>query len=227
MSSQLPLILLAGMGADHRLFQAQSNAFPNVTTPAWIPPQPRESLPSYARRLAAEIDPGGPCFLGGCSLGGMLALEVARHLQARACLLISSIRSPDELPLRYRMLRPLAGIATQPLRLLPWAARGVQATGRRWMSLQRQILFQQAADADGRFLAWAAWAVLQWTPQPPVNVPIIQIHGTRDRVLPHTLTRPEVLVPGGGHVLPVTHPDLVNQFLRNEMARWAAAPAPG
>jgi hypothetical protein len=70
MSSQLAMILLSGMGADDRLFRAQKEAFPDVITPAWIHPAKRESLPAYARRLAAKIDPGGPCLVGGCSLGG-------------------------------------------------------------------------------------------------------------------------------------------------------------
>jgi len=220
MSSQLPLILLSGMGADHRLFRAQKEVFPNLITPAWIRPQRQESLPAYAQRFAVAVDPGGPCLVGGCSLGGMIALELTRHLHAKACLLISSIRSPDELPLRYRMLRPIGRVVPQPLRALPRIARGVQAVGARLMSSGRRALLEQAAEADGGFLQWAAWAVLNWQSDGIAEIPIGQIHGTRDRVLPHRLTRPDVLVVGGGHVLPVTHPQAVNEFLRAQMKRF-------
>lgn len=218
MSSQLPLILLPGMGADPRFFEAQAKALANVVAPAWIEPEQRESLASYARRWAGRVDPGGPCLLGGCSLGGMIALEMAPHLQAKACLLISSIRSPDELPRRYRILRPAAAAVTQPLRAMPIFARVVRAAARRLLGRQHRPVLEQLADSEGRFLQWAAWAVLTWNP-PPTVVPVVQIHGRRDHVLPHRLTHPDVLVPGGGHVLPVTHPREVNDFLRSQVER--------
>src|SRR3954470_18150998 len=103
-----PLILLSGMGADDRVFAPQREAFPQLMVPGWIAPESTdESLPSYAKRLAKRIDPGEPCFIGGASFGGFVALEMARHLQAKACFLIGSVRSPAELPWRIRMLRGL------------------------------------------------------------------------------------------------------------------------
>jgi thioesterase domain-containing protein len=105
--ADLPLILLSGMGADERVFALQQRAFPNLIVPRWISPLEDETLTSFAARLARQIDPGGPCFMGGASFGGFVALEMARHLQAKACFLIGSVRSPAELPRRIRILRTL------------------------------------------------------------------------------------------------------------------------
>ena len=107
MPKDWPLILVSGMGADHRLLCHQVAAFPNAIVLPWLDPEPRETLASYARRLARANDPGGPCFVGGVSLGGMIAQEMTRHLDARACFLISTIRSARQLPLRVRTLSPL------------------------------------------------------------------------------------------------------------------------
>ena len=61
-------------------------------------------------------------------------------------------------------------------------------------------------------------ALLRWKPhQDSLAIPVRQIHGDRDHVLPHTLTTPDRLVRGGGHVLPMTHPEEVNEFLRKGM----------
>lgn len=220
MSSQLPLILVSGLAADARLFAAQREAIPELITPAWIRPKDRESLGEYARRLAAACDPGGPCLVGGCSLGGMLAQEMARYLQARACLLISSIRSPGQLPWRYRMFRPAAGLATQVLRGLPWASRQLQRRLGKRLTPQQLALLEQGAEADGQFVRWAAWAILRWQPGPKLAIPVVHIHGTRDHVLPHRLTQPDLLIPGAGHVLPVTHPAEVNAFLLAQRERF-------
>jgi pimeloyl-ACP methyl ester carboxylesterase len=50
-----------------------------------------------------------------------------------------------------------------------------------------------------------------------LDVPIHQIHGARDRVLPARRTRADVIVPGAGHVLSLAHVDEVNRFLRERM----------
>jgi pimeloyl-ACP methyl ester carboxylesterase len=35
----------------------------------------------------------------------------------------------------------------------------------------------------------------------------------------------DILVLGGGHLLPLTHPEIVNQFLREQMARFGGTEA--
>jgi hypothetical protein len=109
-----PLILLSGMGADERLFRYQKAAFPNLVVPSWIEPDTNESLSAYTERLARLVDPGVPCFVGGVSFGGIVALEMVPHLQAMACFLIGSIRSPNQLPWQIRMFRP-GGVAFVPV----------------------------------------------------------------------------------------------------------------
>src|SRR4051812_19762115 len=91
--SEARLILLPGLGADERMFAPQRATFPRLEVPRWLTPQPRESLPDYARRMAAGIDPSEPLFLGGSSFGGMVALEMARHVRPRAVFLIGSCRA--------------------------------------------------------------------------------------------------------------------------------------
>jgi pimeloyl-ACP methyl ester carboxylesterase len=223
-----PLILLSGMGADERVFAAQLEAFPNLTVPTWIPPVGDESLAQYARRFAARVDPSRPCFVGGASFGGFVALEMARHLPAVACFLIGSVRSPAELPWRVRSLRCLA--ARAPTVAFSLGVQSVRAGAALFGPLSApatRAFLRQASDADARFLRWASRAVLTWRTDPdPLRVPIHQIHGDRDHVLPARLTRPDVLVPDAGHVLSMTHAEAVHAFLRDRMARYASALGP-
>jgi pimeloyl-ACP methyl ester carboxylesterase len=221
MNTPLPLILLAGMGADARLFEQQIRAFPQIVVPNWIPPQPDDSIASYAKRLADELKITGPCLVGGASFGGFVAIELARHVDARACFLIGSLRSPAELPFRVRALRRL-GSAT---RIVPFdficrlAGRGVDLFGFCSAPPTRRVLRQLSA-ADGAFLRWATRAVLTWQPEPPPpGVPIYHIHGDRDHVLPVSCTRADHIVRGAGHVLSMTHADEVNEFLSAHMQR--------
>jgi pimeloyl-ACP methyl ester carboxylesterase len=95
------------------------------------------------------------------------------------------------------------------------------AVAGRFLSSSRRSLLEQLAATDGRFLKWASLAILRWRSVAGPTVPIVQIHGDRDRILPHALTHPDVLVAGAGHALPVTHPIAVNQFLCEQLDRFA------
>jgi pimeloyl-ACP methyl ester carboxylesterase len=203
------------MAADDRLFRFQRAALPSVVTPAWIEPCSSESLSAYALRLARCINPVAPCFVGGASFGGMVALEMAVHLRAEACFLIASVRSDRELPWRFRTIRPLARLGPEGLGrasacVAHWLAPSLpEAT----VGRLRQLSRPQAA-----FLRWASWAALNWRPNPEIrDVRVYQIHGAADRTIPVRCTRPDVVVPGAGHLLTLTHSESVNEFIRSRV----------
>ena len=128
------LILLPGMAADGRIFRHQRAALPGIRTPDWIEPHDREPLADYAQRFAQAITTCGRCFIGGASFGGIIALEMAAHLQAEACFLVASVRSDRELPWRKRAIRPIAKlgptglgrVASGVAASLPRSCRGLQ-----------------------------------------------------------------------------------------------------
>ena len=209
-----PLILLPGMGADDRLFHYQKAAFPNLIIPSWIEPDPNENLSDYAKRLAHLVDTGVPCFVGGASFGGIVALEMMPHLQTMACFLIGSIRSPDQLPLRIRMFRPLSRLRPdQFARVARLCLRLSNPSLPRWASRR----LNQYAEPSAKFLRWASLAVLAWKPKMDERRPLYHIHGEFDRTFPVSLTTPDVIVRGGDHMLPFTFPKQVNEFLRERM----------
>jgi pimeloyl-ACP methyl ester carboxylesterase len=225
MAASLPLVLLPGLGADHRLFQAQTASLAGLITPDWIDPARDETLETYAKRMAGVVDPGGPCIVGGASFGGMVALEMARYLEARACLLIGSIRSREELPKWVRAAKPL--ISATPSWLMgtaPGAALALRATAGRLAGPRVRSLLEQFGGTSGRFLRWALLAMLRWeTLAKPLSIPVFHIHGDRDHVLPHRLTRPDVVVPDAGHLLMLTYPKAVNEFLESHRTQLSGS----
>ena len=215
-----PVILLPGMGADEQVFARQKRDLPGVVIPEWIPPRPREPLAAYAARLARAVDPGRPCWIGGASFGGFVALEMATHLDVRGCILVGSVRSSRELPGALRALRPVARAArVLPFEVLRAVGRMLFASVRLDAGSDVSVLLDQMSRSDAAFLRWACRAVIEWDgPAQETGVSIHQIHGEVDRILPPSRTRPGRVVPGAGHALSVTHPDEVTAFLREILA---------
>jgi pimeloyl-ACP methyl ester carboxylesterase len=198
------------MGADARMFRAQQLAFPQLEVATWIAPEPRESLTHYAGRMVERYSPGRDCFIGGASFGGVAALEMACLIQPRACILIGGLRDRAGLPHSYRWLKGMSGVT----RCAPPAARlGLWTIGFALGTVSRGVL-RQLSEADGRFLSWATRALLDWQPSPGVDkLNVVQIHGDRDWLLPLRLNCAERIVPQAGHLLSITHPAEVNDFI--------------
>lgn len=82
----------------------------------------------------------------------------------------------------------------------------------RLTSEQRELSRSMASRTPASFLKWGIEAILSWRPT-PVTVPVYHIHGSHDRLIPLRLVRPDRVVPGGGHLLTLTHPQEVTTFL--------------
>ena len=212
-----PVILLSGMGADDRVFAGLRGQIPGLVVPTWLKPRPRESLRLYARRMAEQVDPGVPCYIGGASFGGFVALEMIPHLRARGCFLIGSLRRADELPEALKAHRGVAAgaVAHLPFEIAQTLGALLLTSARPALGPHLAGLLDQLKASDAAFLRWASWAVLTWDgPYLDGDVPIHQIHGGRDRVLPVNLTTPDLVVCEAGHAVSMSHPGAVADFVR-------------
>ncbi|WP_425616990.1 alpha/beta fold hydrolase [Anatilimnocola sp. NA78] len=207
----VPLILFSGLAADASVFAPQKLAFPQLVVPRWLKPERRETLAHYCERFAAEICPRTRCVLGGASFGGIFALEMARYLDPLAVVLIGSLRGPSELPRRVRLWRPFRSLVSLcPITPFQWSAGTMSLVQQRWPHFAG--VARQFSQADADVFRWSVQQLLAWQNAPVITCPVFQIHGQYDRVLPARYTRADVIVPGG-HVISLTHPQEVNEFL--------------
>lgn len=216
-------VLLPGLGANERLFRRHREVLPALIVPAWPKPAADDTLATFAARLAESIPQSDHLYLGGASFGGMVALELAALLRPRGVFLIGSCAGPESISPLIRQLRALARAlpvrAFQPRR---WSLPLVLPKFGRLGSEDRQLFLSMACGTPGAFLKWGVEALLSWRPA-PVAVPIHHIHGSADRLIPLRLVRPERVVPGGGHLLSLTHPQEVNAFLAEVLSETSGA----
>lgn len=221
--SEFQLVLFPGLGADYRLLEPQRAAFPQLIVPPWLPPQKNESLPHYAARMAETIVPSrdAPFILGGVSFGGMLAYEMAGILKPDAVVLIASCRS-------NKSLRPIF----TPVRWLPsvvppqaWnVAKLLAGPVMRWKhgnAAKRELLVNMFGDSDSCFMHWTLNAIFHWNPPPIEGIPVYQIHGRRDPLIPASRVQADLIIPSGSHLINITHANEVNAFIRNALHRQA------
>jgi pimeloyl-ACP methyl ester carboxylesterase len=221
MNSPFQLILLPGLGADHRLLEPQRAAFPQLIVPPWIPPRKNESLPQYAARMAETVSPSPdvPLVLGGVSFGGMLACEMAQYLEPKAVVLIASCRTRRSLRPIYtpgRWLLPF--VPVQAWNIVKLLSGPLLRIKHRRSAAKREMLIAMFQDADPRFLHWIVQALLRWEATPLGGIPVYHIHGRRDPVIPARRVKPDRMIPNGSHLINLTHADEVNSFILRVLA---------
>jgi pimeloyl-ACP methyl ester carboxylesterase len=204
---------ISGIGADYRLFT-------HIRLPEgfechyinWIAPEQEESLPSYAGRLTAQIDTAEPFTLIGFSLGGIMAVEIAKLFPPACTILISSIPVSSNLPPFYRRAHRLRlqKLASPTLmKALASFKHLVTMRSRDNYKLMREVI----RDGDDTFIAWAMDAVVDWQ-NDTLPTPYYHIHGTWDEIFPVKYTKPTHVVHRGGHNLILSHALIVNGILR-------------
>jgi pimeloyl-ACP methyl ester carboxylesterase len=186
------LVLIPGMGADHRLFDGIELPEREVLRTDWIPHRDGEHLSAYAGRFADHYDVGPANILIGVSMGGIVAGAMAQRVPPQRLILISSCTDIRQLSPLIAALSPVGPVSPFELaRLLP---RGL-------MPAQRKLALEMFDAQDMAFIRWACGAVMQWTGAPRLPG-TVTIHGTTDRVFP-IRRQPQVdaTIQGGGHLM--------------------------
>ncbi|MDZ7847318.1 MAG: hypothetical protein U5L96_11385 [Owenweeksia sp.] len=111
------------MGADDTIFRFSRLKNIHIEYIPWQPVCMEESLGQHTlQKLARGIDQSQPYALGGVSLGGICAQEMTRFLKPEKLLLISTIKSREELPPLLRMAASSRLQKIIPDRVHKWAA---------------------------------------------------------------------------------------------------------
>jgi len=165
----------------------------------WFLPPSGADLAEYARIMSERVTHDAPVLIG-VSFGGMLIQEMARFLNPRKLIVISSIKCRDEMPRRLwiarytRLHRLLPTGAVQNLESLTRFAFG-DAVRKRLKLYERYLGIR-----DKEYLDWALEVIVHWdreTPEPG----LIHIHGDQDAVFPINHLGPYLCVEGGTHTM--------------------------
>ncbi len=207
--------IFSGLGADERIFQKIDFKGYVPVFIKWIIPHENESIENYALRIIDQITTPLPTLLG-VSFGGMVAVEVSKHIVTNKLLLISSVKTEKELPFYLRLSGKL-----NLHRLFPiWLMKSSNIITNWIFGTQsyhdRQLLKVILRDTDPVFLKWAINIIVNWKNN-FLPERINHIHGTSDRLLPEHCTSADIKVKKGGHFMIFNRADEITHLIRAQL----------
>src|ERR1700761_2424746 len=99
--------LIPGLGADSRIYNNIVIDGYELIKLDWIEPDSTDTLKSYAQKLILQYNIEPLSAIVGNSLGGMIAIEIAKIIPAKKVILISSIKTAAEAPVYFSFFRAL------------------------------------------------------------------------------------------------------------------------
>ena len=210
-----PIYCISGLGADEQIFSNLQLPGYDLVCIKWLQPERRESFADYAKRMYGQIEDSNPIVLG-VSFGGMLGIEIAQQFPVKKLILISSVKTKNELPLWMRLagkirLHQLVRARPHPL-FYPIENYFLGVKEKEEVELA--IHFRKTVDRD--FLQWAIHNIVTYS---NVIIPdnILHIHGTADKLFPLRNVNVHYKIKGGGHFMVYNKADEISRILCSEL----------
>lgn len=194
------LYLIPGVASDHRVFAELVLPDYELVYLDWMPPKRNEDLEAYAIRMVERVDEKVGPILVGYSFGGIMAIEMAKHLTDATVILISSIKNYKERPLSMWLTSSLGLHKLVPTKVgleFDFAYKWVNSAQ---SPDEHAFIEKMKNDLDHAHTDWAIHNAVSWrhddhTPR------LFHIHGDQDRLFPIRYIQNCIPVRGGTHLM--------------------------
>ena len=189
--SKIPVYFMPGLAASPAIFE--------MCLLEWEIPKPKESLSDYALRIAKNIKHENPVLIG-VSFGGILVQEMAKHIQTRKVIIISSVKCNAEFPRRMKIGKTTKAYKLIPMKLILNIENLAKYSFGEKVNKRIKLYEKFLAVRDLNYLQWAVESVILWD-RTEIDKNVIHIHGDQDDVFPIKYIKSCILVKGGTHIM--------------------------
>ncbi len=199
--SKIAVYLMPGLAASTTIFEriALPEEMFEIVLLEWEIPLNNESLIDYAKRIADKITHPNPVLIG-VSFGGILVQEMAKYVEARKIIIISSVKSNVEFPRRMKIAKTTKAYKLIPMNLIANIESLAKFSFGEKVNQRLKLYEKFLSVRDIRYLNWAVEQVILWD-RTVVDERVIHIHGDMDDVFPIKYIKNCVVVKGGTHIM--------------------------
>lgn len=212
------IFLISGLGADTRLYNNIDLLNNEVVPVDWIEPHVTDTLKTYSQKLIHQYDITNGSIVIGTSLGGMIAIEIAKQVALNKVILISSIKTVNEAPWYFNAFRKLPlykAMSGEVLKKLGFLMKPIFGT---FTADDLWIFEDMLKKSSPKFIKWAIKAVLAWKNETiPPN--IYHLIGDKDMVFSHKQIKDAIVIKSGTHIMVYNKAKQVNKILRGILKR--------
>lgn len=199
--TKIPVYFMPGLAASSLIFEKiklPEDTF-EIHLLDWQIPNDKETLTAYAKRMALDVKHENAVLIG-VSFGGVLVQEMAQFLNLRKVIIISSVKTNLEVPLRMKIAK-----STKAYKLVPTSLfQNVEILSKFSFGSvikQRLKLYEKYLSMrEKSYLDWAIEQMILWN-RTEADKNVIHIHGDADEIFPIKNITNCIVVKGGTHIM--------------------------
>ena len=211
--TKIPVYFMPGLAASSSIFERivlPSESF-EVILLDWVQPKKDETLVSYSQRMAEKVVHENAVLIG-VSFGGILVQEMAAFLTLKKLIIISSVKTRDEMPRRIKFAKTTNAYKLLPTSLLNNVEKLIKYSFGNVINQKLKLYEKFLHLRNKEYLDWAIEQVVCWDRSVP-DPRVIHIHGDLDEVFPAKNINSFIPIKGGTHIMILNRFRWFNQYL--------------
>lgn len=202
--NKIPVYFMPGLAASSAIFE-------RITLPEsqfemifleWEIPLNNESLSDYSKRISQKIVHEHSILIG-VSFGGILVQEMAKYVNAKKVIIISSVKSNLEFPTRMKVAKITKTYKLIPTTLISHIESLLVLPFGQKINERLKLYKKFLCVRDKRYLDWALEKIVLWD-RTIADATVMHIHGDQDDVFPIENIANCIVVKGGTHAMILT-----------------------
>ncbi len=180
----------------------------------WHIPEDNETLDQYIQKMAEAIDTTKPFIIIGYSLGGIIMQEMNRFLKPEKNILISSMKSMEEIPPLFRLAKKIQFGKRFPKRLYTVNKTISNLFTHLVYDMPINDIEQCVTYTSPAYMKWATHQITNWAPTIECKN-LYHIHGTKDQVFPYKQMQNVYTIEDGDHLMVMKRAKEVNSIINS------------
>ena len=179
-----------------------------------IPTSVEEPIENYAKRMCNEITHANPVLVG-VSFGGIVVQEMSKIIQPQKTIIISSIKTKNELPNRLKLAQKTKAYKLFPSKVIENIENYEAYFFTDFLKKRSELYKTYLSVRNATYLQWAIHNVLNWHQEIPMKG-IIHIHGNKDEIFPLKNIQNTIEVNNGSHVMILDKAKTISKILTEQ-----------
>ncbi len=206
--------LMPGMAASPKIFEyikLPEDQF-KLHVLEWVLPYDNESISDYALRISKNIKYDNIVLLG-VSFGGVLVQEISKFISVRKLIIVSSVKSQNELPQHMLLAKKTKAYKLVPTQLASKVdVLSKYIHGGNVIAKRLELYKKYLSVNDSKYLSWAIKNMVCWDQKESLPN-IIHIHGDNDAVFSIKNIKNCITVRNGTHIMIINKYKWFNEHL--------------
>lgn len=212
------IYFVSGMAASTEIFeflQFPEEEFELHFLEWMLPLSKKETIEHYAKRMSDLVTAENPVLIG-VSFGGIMVQEMSKFLHPKKIIIISSIKSRDELSKMLKLLQKLWIYKLFPSRIIEHIEIFSFLAIGKTLKTRFKLYKKYFSVRDRRYLNWAIYNVLYWKQKKPLEN-VLHIHGTDDAILSFKYIKDCTPIEKGTHIMVINKAKTISEIITDSL----------